>query len=63
MLSAAHAVHLLGLLGHAAEEVASAHDDADLHAQRVHIDDLAGNLGDLAGVQAEAARAGQHLTR
>src|ERR1039458_6566813 len=58
-----HAVHLLGLLGHAAEDVASPPDYADFHAQRVHIDDLAGNLGDLGGVQAEAARAGQHLTR
>ena len=59
----ADAVHLLGLLGDAAEEVASADDDADLDAQRVDIDDFAGDFGDLAGIEAEAARAGQYLTR
>ena len=59
----AHAVHLFGLLGHAAEKVASAHHDADFNAQCMHVDKFAGNLSDLAGIQAEAARAGQHLAR
>jgi len=44
-------------------KVTSAHHYADFHAQRVHIDDLAGNLGEFVGIQAEAARPSQHFTR
>ena len=63
MLSAAHAVHFLGLLLHAAEEVAAADHHADFDAQGVHFGDFAGNFGHLVGIQAEAARAGQRLAR
>ena len=31
------AVHVLGLLGHAAEEIPAAHHDRDLHAELVHV--------------------------
>ena len=62
MLSAAHAVHLLGLLRHAAEEVAAAHHHADLHAQGVNFGNFAGNFGHFVGVQPEAARPGQRLS-
>jgi uridylate kinase len=36
-----HAVHARRLQARAAEDVAAADDDADLHAGRLHFDDLA----------------------
>ena len=58
----AHPVHLPGLLLHAAEDVASAHHDADLHAQGVNIGEFAGNFRDFFGIEAKAARPCQRLT-
>ncbi len=59
----AYPVHFLGLLSHAAEDVAASHNHANLHAQMMHIHNLVGNRGYLVGVQAKAARPGQYLTR
>ena len=59
----AHAVHLLGLLLYAAEEVPAAHHQADFHAQCMNLRELAGNLGHLFGIQAKAALARKSLTR
>jgi hypothetical protein len=52
----------MGMLGHAAEEVASTHDDADLHTQRMNVGNFAGNSGDLVGIQAKPTRSGQRFT-
>ena len=49
------AVHVDGLLGDAAEEVATADDDRDLATQGVHVGDLGGDLVDEDRVDAKAA--------
>jgi hypothetical protein len=59
----AYAIHLLGLLLDAAEEVASAHHDADFDAKRVNLDDFVGDSCYLVGIQSETTIAGQRLAR
>jgi hypothetical protein len=39
-----NAIHLFGLCGHSAEEISSAYDDGNLHAERVNIGQLRRNL-------------------
>ncbi len=53
------AVHVDGLLGDAAEEVATADDDADLAAEGVDGGDLGGDFVDEDGVDAEAGARGE----
>jgi hypothetical protein len=53
------AVHVDGLLGHAAEEVASADDDADLAAKGVSGCDLFGYFVNKDCIDAEAAARSQ----
>ena len=55
------AVHLLGLLGHAAEEVSAAHHDGDLDAQAVHIGELGRDLVHALIVDTKALAGGQSL--
>ena len=55
------AFHAALLQLRAAEEVATADDDGDLHATAHHLRDLAGHLGDDVGVQADRPAA-EHLT-
>jgi hypothetical protein len=52
-------IHVDGLLGDAAEEVATADDDADLTAEGVNGCDLRGYLVDENGIDAETAACGQ----
>ena len=54
-------VHLLGLVGDAAEEVASADDEPDLDAQAMHFGDLGGHLVHAVVVHAKALAGGQCL--
>src|SRR5262249_410594 len=41
-----NAVHVARLVGHATEEIAASHYDCSLHAERVHLLDLTGDLVD-----------------
>jgi hypothetical protein len=41
------AVHVFRLMRDTAEKISSAHDDGDLHAQLVHLADLAGHFVDV----------------
>jgi hypothetical protein len=53
------AVHVDGLLGDAAEEVASADDDADLAAEGMNRGNFCGYFVDEDGVDAETFACGQ----
>lgn len=55
-------IHVDGLLGDSAEEVASANDDADLAAEGVNGGDFGGYFVDKDGVNAEAFACGQSLS-
>src|SRR5271157_941384 len=57
-----NAVHGLGLLGHAAEEVAAAHYDRDLNSQPVHFGDFGRDFVHPGVIDAEALPGGQRLT-
>jgi len=57
------AVHVDGLLGYAAEEVASSDDDAYLAAKGVDGGDFGGDFMDEDGVDAEALAGGQGFSR
>jgi hypothetical protein len=52
-------VHVDGLLGDTAEEVASSDDDADFAAKSMHGGDLCGYLMDKDGVDTKASASGQ----
>jgi hypothetical protein len=52
-------IHIDGLLGDAAKEVAPAHNDADLAAQGMHGGNLCGYFVDKDGIDAETAACGQ----
>ncbi len=56
------AVHVDGLFGDAAEEVATADDDADLAAGAGGLGDFVGDCGDEDGIDTEAAAGGQCFT-
>ena len=58
-----YAIHVDGLLGDAAEEVASADDDGDLAAEGVDVGDLFGYFVDEDCVDAEAGTCGQSFAR
>ena len=53
------AVHVFGLVGNAAEEIAAAHDDGDLDTEAVHIGQFGGDFVNAGGVDAEALVGGQ----
>jgi hypothetical protein len=54
-----HPVHVDRLLGHAAEEVTTSDDDADLAAKCVNVCDLLGYFVNENGVDTEASACGQ----
>src|SRR5580704_8188519 len=58
-----HPVHFLRLLRHPAKEIASSHNDPDLHAQLVDITNLLRDLSDLYGIQSKPVRTRQRLSR
>ena len=55
-------VHKLGLLGHAAEEVAAADHDGDFDSQTMYLGDFGGDLVDTRIVHPEALAGGQRFT-
>ena len=57
------AVHVDGLLGDTAKEVASSDDDANFAAEGVDGGDFSGNFVDEDGVDAEVVRGSLHLLR
>jgi len=57
------AVHVDGLLGDAAEEVAAADDDGDLATGTGDLGNLIGDRADEDGIDAEAAARGQGFSR
>ena len=49
-----NAVHVLGLIGHAAKEIAAAHHDRELHSQLVHIGQLRRDFVDARRIHTKA---------
>ena len=57
-----NAVHGLGLLGHAAEEIAAADHDGDLDSQTMYFGDFRRDLVHASVINTEALSGGQRLT-
>ena len=58
-----NAVHVAGLLGHAAKKVSSANDDGNLHAQRVNVGKFGCDLVNARRIYAEALISGESFAR
>ena len=57
-----NAVHVFRLVGDAAEEVATTHDNRDLNAEAVHVRQLGGDFVDAGGIYAESLPGCQGFT-
>jgi len=58
----ADAVHVTGLVGDSAEEIASAYDDCDLDAEAVNVRKLGGDFVDARGVDSKTLLGSQGFT-